>query len=83
MLDICYEVLENLKSDIEKDNFIGFQYLDTWDFEDEYSHNHIDKNRTEFIRLANEYFKENSLPYIMREFNESAMVCNLDGDILV
>lgn len=82
MLDICYEVLDNLKDDIENGEF-GFPYLDTWDYEDDYSHNHIEKNREEFIRLANEYFKENNLPYIMREVNENAKICNLDGDVLV
>ena len=82
MLDICYEVLDDLKNDIENGDFIGLPYLDTWDFEDDYSHNHIERNREEFIKLANEYFKENNLPYIMREVNENAMVCNLDGDVL-
>ena len=31
MLDICYEELEELKQDIEDDNFRGIQYLDIWD----------------------------------------------------
>lgn len=41
MLDICYEELDQLKDDIEDGNFRGVKCLDPWDFEDEYSHNHI------------------------------------------
>ena len=78
MLDICYEVFEDLKNDIENNDFIETKYLDTWDFEDEYSHNHIDENRDKFIDMANEYFKENNLPYVMREVCENAMICNND-----
>ena len=37
MLDICYEAFEDLKNDIENNDFIETKYLDTWDFEDEYS----------------------------------------------
>ena len=81
MLDICYEEFDALKNNVEKGEF-GLPYLDTWDFEDDYSHNHIERNRDEFVRLANEYFKENNLPYIMREVNENAMVCDLNGNIL-
>ena len=65
MLDICYEELDELKEDINNNCFIGVKYLDTWDYEDEYSHNHIDENRDKFIELANEYFKENNMTYIM------------------
>jgi hypothetical protein len=82
MLDICYEVFEDLKNDIENNDFIETKYLDTWDFEDEYSHNHIDENRDKFIDMANEYFKENNLPYVMREVCENAMICNKDGEII-
>lgn len=82
MLDICYEELDNLKEDVEKGDFIGIKYLDTWDFEDEYSHNHIEENREKFIELANEYFYENNLPYIMREACENAIICDKDRNIL-
>lgn len=82
MLDICYEVLEELKEDIEENNFMGVKYLDTWDYEDEYSHNYIDENREKFIELANEYFKNNDIPYIMQEICENAMVCDKNGKIL-
>lgn len=82
MLDICYEELDELKKDIAYDQFKGVEYLDTWNFEDDYSHNHIERNREKFIELANEYFKENNLPYIMREVCENAMVCDENGNIL-
>ncbi len=82
MLDICYEALDELKEDIKEDNFRGVKYLDTWDYEDEYSHNHINENREKFIELSNEYFKSNNIPYIMREVCENAMVCDENGKIL-
>ena len=82
MFDICYDEFEELKRNIKNDTFIGVQYLDTWDYEDEYSHNHIDANRDKFIELANDFFKEEKLPYTMREVNENAMVCDLEGNIL-
>lgn len=83
MLDICYEELEELKQDIEDDNFRGIQYLDIWDYENDYSHDHIEENRRKFIKLANEYFADNNMQYIMREINYSAMVCDKNsGEIL-
>ena len=82
MLDICYEELDELKEDIENNCFAGVEYLDTWNFEDEYSHNHIEENRDKFIELANEYFKENNMKYIMREVCENAMVCDINGEII-
>ena len=82
MLDICYEEIEELKEDIKNNSFIGVKYLDTWDYEDEYSHNHIDENRDRFIELANEYFTVNNMKYIMREVCENAMVCDINGEII-
>ena len=82
MLDICYEEIEELKEDIENNSFIGVKYLDTCDYEDEYSHNHIEENRDKFIELANEYFTENNMKYIMREVCENAMVCDSNGKII-
>ena len=82
MLDICYEEIEELKEDIKNNSFIGVKYLDTWDYEDEYSHNHIEENRDKFIELANEYFTENNMRYIMREVCENAMVCDINGEII-
>ena len=75
MLDICYEEFENLKEWIEEGKeILGYDFLDTWDFEDEYSHNHIAENRRKFIQLANEYFKENNLPYEARVACERAKI---------
>lgn len=82
MLDICYLELDQLKNDIENNEFRGVKYLDTWDYEDDYSHNHIDENREKFIELANNYFKENNLPYVMREVCENTMVCDKNGEIV-
>ena len=82
MLDICYEEIEELKEDINNNSFIGVKYLDTWDYEDEYSHNHIEENRDKFIKLANEYFTENNMKYTMREVCENAMVCDINGEII-
>lgn len=82
MLDICYLELDQLKNNIENNEFKGVKYLDTWDYEDDYSHNHIDENREKFIELANNYFKENNLPYVMREVCENAMVCDENGGII-
>lgn len=75
MLDICYEEFENLKEWIEEGReILGYDFLDTWDFEDEYSHNHIEENRSKFIQLANEYFRKNNLPYVARETCERANI---------
>ena len=82
MLDICYEEIEELKEDIKNNSFIGVKYLDTLDYEDEYSHNHIEENRDKFIKLANEYFTENNMKYTMREVCENAMVCDINGEII-
>ena len=82
MLDICYEEIEELKEDIKNNSLIGVKYLDTWDYEDEYSHNHIEENRDKFIKLANEYFTENNMKYTMREVCENAMVCDINGEII-
>lgn len=75
MLDICYEELDYLKEHIDEGKeILGYDFLDTWDFEDEYSHNHIKENRSKFIELANEYFKENNLPYEARETCKRAKI---------
>ena len=82
MLDICYKELDRLKENIEDDNFHEVKYLDTLDFEDEYSHNHIEENREKFIELANDYFKEENLSFVMREICENAMVCDKSVKII-
>lgn len=75
MLDICYEEFENLKEWLEEGKeILGYDFLDTWDFENEYSHNHIAKNRNKFIELANEYFRDNNLSYEARETYERAKI---------
>lgn len=75
MLDICYEELEYLKEHIDEGKeMLGYDFLDTWDFEDKYSHNHIEENRSKFIQLANEYFRENNLPYEAKETCERAKI---------
>ena len=75
MIDIAYEEFGRLEEQIrnnEMSNREGF--LDTWGFEDEYSHNHIEKNQVAFMRMANEYFKENNLPYVARLGCENIVV---------
>lgn len=81
MFDICYEELEQMIDDIKNDSF-GV-YLDTWDFEDEYSHNHIEENREKFIELANEYFIKEQLPFEAREVVENVYIFNKEtGEVL-
>ncbi len=76
MTSLCRDELEILKEDIETNNFIEIKYLDTWDYEDDYSHNEIEISREQFIQEANRYFEENNLPYMMREVCENALVCD-------
>lgn len=77
-MDLCMDELERLEEDIADDNFRGIKYLDTWDYEDEYSHNDIEIARKKFIEMANDFFQQNDLPYMMREVCENAMVCDKD-----
>ena len=80
---LCNYEFEQLKEDIADDNFRGVKYLDTWDYEDDWSHNDIENARDKFIEMANEYFEEKKLPYIMKEICENAMVCDKEsGEIL-
>lgn len=84
MTSLCCDELENLKEDVKKNNFIGNKYLDTWDYEDDYSHNEIEESREQFIEESNNYFEENKLPYIMREVCENARVCDKKtGEVLI
>ena len=66
---LAYEVFEEMKEDISNGDY-GV-YLDTWNYEDEYSHNDIEEARDKFIELANVYFASNSLPYYAREVCEN------------
>lgn len=72
--ELAYEVFEQMKEDIKNDNFNI--YLDTWDYEDEYSHNEIEYARHEFIKLANGYFRVNMMDYEARYVNENVYIFN-------
>lgn len=76
MTSLCSEELETFKEDIQRNQFMGVQYLDTWDYEDEYSHNEIEYSRDQFIQAANKILEKNHLPYIMMELRENAMICD-------
>lgn len=69
-----YEVFEEMKKDIQNDNF-GI-YLDTWDYEDEYSHNDIEDARAKFIELADKYFRINMMDYEAKEVCENVYIFN-------
>ena len=73
---LCREELKRLEEDLQNNEFIGVQYLDTWEYEDEYSHNEIELSREQFIKEANEILKQNDYPYVMREACENAMICD-------
>lgn len=83
MTILCADELYNMKMNIEVDAFREVKYLDTWDYEEEYSHGEIYASRQEFIEEANNYFIQNNLPYTMREVCENAMICDkVTGKIL-
>ena len=56
---LATEEFERMKEDICNKNFSS--YVDTWDFEDGYSHNDIETAREIFIRIANTYFETNNI----------------------
>ena len=70
--NLAYEALEILKEDLEQEKF--GRYLDTWDYEDDYSHNDIEDARKNFIELANNYFEENNLPYVAKEVVQNVYI---------
>lgn len=72
--ELAYEAFEEMKEDVKNDNF-GI-YLDTWDYEDEYSHNEIEYARIKFIELANGYFRVNMMDYEARYVNENIYIFN-------
>lgn len=80
---LCYDEFDQLKDDIEDNNFRGVKYLDTWDYEDYWSHNDIENARDRFIEMANEYFEQQNLPYIMKEICENAMVCDKESGQII
>lgn len=71
------------EDDYWKRNIGDIRYLDTWDYEDNYSHNDIDIARDEFIKMANEFLEGRASKYYMREVNENAMLCYRDTDEIV
>ena len=80
---LCREELERFEEDLQNNEFIGVEYLDTWEYEDEYSHNEIELSREQFIKEANEILKQNNYPYVMREVCENARICDKKtGDII-
>lgn len=80
---LCKEELERFENDLQNNRFFGVQYLDTWEYEDEYSHNEIELSREQFINEANKILKENKIPYIMNEICENAMICNKENGKLI
>ena len=80
---LALEVLEDFKNDYENGEIGNLQYLDTWDFEDEYSHTEIDIARNEFIKLANAFLESIHSPYYMRKITENAMLCYRDTNEIV
>lgn len=71
---LAYEIFEEMKEDIKNENF-GI-YLDTWQYEDEYSHNDIEAARSKFIELANEFFRVNMMNYEAKEVCENIYIFN-------
>lgn len=71
---LAYEVFEEMKEDIKNEEY-GV-YLDTWEYEDEYSHNDIEAARDKFIELANGYFRVNMMDYEAREVCENVYIFN-------
>ena len=71
---LAYEIFEAMKEDIKNENF-GV-YLDTWEYEDEYSHNDIEIARDKLIELANGYFRVNMMDYEAREVCENVYIFN-------
>ena len=72
--ELALEEFERMKEDMSNEDF-GI-YVDTWDFEDDYSHNDIEIARNEFIRLANGYFRVNMIDYEAREVCENVYIFN-------
>lgn len=79
--ELAYEVFEEMKEDIKNENFCV--YLDTWEYEDEYSHNDIENARDKFIELANGYFRVNFMDYEAKEVCENVYIFNKNtGEML-
>lgn len=79
---LANEMFDDFKEDVKNGSFTGFSYADTWDYEDEYSHNDIEIARGQFIEMANNFLIKKHMGYIMREVVENAWVCDLNGEII-
>ena len=71
---LAHEVFEEMKEDIRNEEY-GI-YLDTWEYEGEYSHNDIESARNKFIELSNGYFRVNMMDYEAREVCENVYIFN-------
>ena len=80
---LAYDEFEEFKYHYENGEIGDIKYLDTWDFEDDYSHNEIDAARDEFIKMTNEYLSQKDAPYYMQEINENAMLCYKGSNAIV
>lgn len=80
---LALDVFEDFKYDYENGDIGNIQYLDTWDFEDEYSHTEIDAARNKFIKMSNAFLESTNSPYYMREVTENAMLCYRDTNEIV
>lgn len=80
---LAYDEFEEFKYHYENGEIGDIKYLDTWDFEDDYSHNEIDAARDEFIKMANEFLDRKQSIYYMREVNKNAMLCYKNTDVIV
>lgn len=65
---------ERFLSDINKDDFCMAKYLDTWDYEDEYSHNEIHDAQYELFYKIKNWLKDNRPNRYIIFCNESVMV---------
>lgn len=80
---LCEEEFERFKEDYEAVQAFGVQYIDTWDFEDSYSHNDIEIARDMFIEKVNKYLESKAAPYYMSYVCENAMLFNKETDEIV
>lgn len=80
---LALDVFEDFKYDYENGEIGSIMYLDTWDYEYEYSHAEIDAARIEFIEMANTFLESINSPYYMREVTENAMLCYRDTNEIV
>lgn len=80
---LAWNELEEFKDHYENGEIGDIQYLDTWDYEDDYSHNEIEAARDDFIKMANKYLDREQSPYYMREVNENAMLCYKGSNAIV